>query len=140
MTSAAQNMETEFAFRPQSEARGALRTEIQSVALQGRTPRVSKMVALAIHLQGLVDAGEVKDYTTMAKAGHVSRARITQIMDFTLLAPDIQEEILFLPNIREGRDKLNERMLRRVASEPSWEVQRQEWSDLRTSLEIGISR
>jgi hypothetical protein len=29
--------------------------------------------------------------------GRVSRARLTQVMDLLLLAPDIQEEILFLP-------------------------------------------
>jgi len=34
----------------------------------------------------------------------VTRARITQIMKLLNLAPDIQEEILFLPRTVKGRD------------------------------------
>jgi hypothetical protein len=34
---------------------------------------------------------------TALSLGHVSRARITQIMNLAVLAPDIQETLLFLP-------------------------------------------
>jgi hypothetical protein len=91
------------------------------------------MMALAIHLRELVDNGQVKDYTTLAELGHVSRARITQIMDLTLLAPDIQEALLFLPKIERGRDRLNERMLRGIAAESMWARQREKWRELRIS-------
>jgi hypothetical protein len=53
----------------------------------------------------------------LAELGHVSRARITQIMDLTLLAPDVQEALLLLPKIEKGRDRINERMLRVIAAE-----------------------
>jgi hypothetical protein len=43
-----------------------------------------------------------KDYSQLARLGHVSRAQITQIMNLLLLAPDIQEEILFLPKTVAG--------------------------------------
>jgi hypothetical protein len=33
----------------------------------------------------------------LARLGHVSRARITQIMNLRLLAPDLQEDLLFMP-------------------------------------------
>jgi len=56
-------------------------------------------MALAIHTRALVDRGEVADYAELARLAHVSRPRITQIMDLTLLAPDVQEAILFLPVI-----------------------------------------
>ena len=103
----------------------------KEAAPKGRTPRASKMMALAIHLQELVDSGQVQDYTTLAELGHVSRARITQIMDLTLLAPDIQEALLFLPKIVKGRDRVNERMLRDISAESVWEKQRELWSRLR---------
>ena len=44
----------------------------------------------------------VKDYAELARPGRVSRARMTQIMNLLMLAPDIQEEILFLPRIERG--------------------------------------
>lgn len=94
----------------------------------GRTPRISKMMALAIHLQELVDSGKVTDYAELARAGFVSRARVTQIMNLTLLAPDIQEAVLFLPQIPSGRDPLSERKLRQVAANPIWACQREHWA------------
>ena len=51
-------------------------------------------------------SGQVKDYAELARLGHVSRARITQIMNLLLLAPDIQEEILFLPKTVAGHDPI----------------------------------
>jgi len=47
----------------------------------GSVPRVSRLMALAIHMQELVDSGEVTDYAELARLAHVSRARITQIMN-----------------------------------------------------------
>ena len=37
---------------------------------------------------------EVRDYADVARLGYVTRARVTQIMNLALLAPDIQEELL----------------------------------------------
>ena len=47
-------------------------------------------------MPGLVDTAKVADYADLARPVHVSRARITQIMNLLLLAPHIQEAILFL--------------------------------------------
>jgi hypothetical protein len=52
--------------------------------------------------------------------GRVTRARITQIMKLLDLAPDIQEQILFLPS-RKG---LNERNPRPIVSRIDWNEQR----------------
>ena len=40
--------------------------------------------------------------------GHVIRARVTQIINLNLLAPDIQEDLLFLPRVERGRDPIRE--------------------------------
>ena len=97
---------------------------------EGRVPRVARLMALAIRLQNLMDTGEVADYSTLADIGHVSRARITQIVNLTLLAPDIQEAILFLPTIKQGPDRITERDLRPLAAEPDWGKQREMWAEL----------
>jgi len=41
-----------------------------------------------------VDQGEMRDYADVARLGYVTRARLTQIMNLLLLAPDIQEALL----------------------------------------------
>lgn len=130
------SLNTSFEFRP-ANASNATRGngKIKEVNMPlGRTPRVSKIMALAIHLQGLVETGDIKDYATLATLGHVSRARITQIMDLTLLTPDVQEALLFLPRIENGRDKINERMLRNIMAEPVWEKQRDLWNTLQQNV------
>jgi hypothetical protein len=59
-------------------------------------PRISRLIALAIHLDGLIRAGVVRDYADLARLGGVSRARITQIMNLLNLPARKREEILFL--------------------------------------------
>ena len=66
----------------------------------------------------------------MARLGHISRARLTQILNLTLLAPEIQEAILFLPTIQRGPDPIKERDLRSIAAEPDWQKQRRMWRQL----------
>ena len=93
-------------------------------------PRISRLMALAIRMQELVDTGEVTDYAELARLAHVSRPRITQIMDLTLLAPDIQEAILFLPNTDGGRGAVNERAVRRMCGVADWRRQRKVWEQV----------
>ena len=79
-------------------------------------PRIARLMALAIRFEGLVRKGTIRDYADLARRGHVTRARMTQIMKLLDLAPDIQEQILFLPPI----NGLNERNLRRIVSRIDW--------------------
>jgi hypothetical protein len=92
-----------------------------------RVPRVARLMALAIRFEKLVRDGEVADYADLARLGYVTRARVTQIMNLLNLAPDIQEAILFLPPVEEGRDPITERHLRPIAAISDWRVQRGEW-------------
>ncbi len=57
-------------------------------------PRITRLMALAIKFQDMVDRGEVRDYADLARLGYVTRARITQIMNLLNFAPDIQEGVL----------------------------------------------
>jgi hypothetical protein len=96
----------------------------------GRLPRITRYMALAIYYEDLIRNGHVHDYAEIARLGHVTRARVTQIMNLRLLAPDIQDGLLFLPRITKGHDVGNLRSLQSVALQPEWEKQRKRWNDL----------
>jgi hypothetical protein len=57
----------------------------------GGVPRVARLLALALRFETLIREGRVADYSALAGLGHVSRARMTQIMNLLLLAPDNPE-------------------------------------------------
>lgn len=103
------------------------RNQTANVAVAGRIPRVAKLMALAIKFEGLVERGEVADYAELARLGGVTRARLTQIMALTRLAPDIQEAILFLPPVAAGRDPVSEREMRPITARVTWKDQRAAW-------------
>jgi len=94
---------------------------------KGTIPRISRLLALAHHIQGLLDTGQVQSLAQVARLGHVTRARMTQTMDLLLLAPDIQEKIIFLPPITAGRDPVTERGIRRILAESSFAKQQDLW-------------
>src|SRR5258705_7454443 len=83
-------------------------------------PRIARLMALAIRFDGLLRAERFRDYAEIARLGRVTRARMTQIMKLLNLAPDIQEQILFLPNLKG----LNERNLRPIVRRIDWTEQR----------------
>lgn len=93
----------------------------------GHTPRISQLMALAIRFEQLIRDGVVQDQADLARLALVSRARVTQIMDLLMLAPDIQEALLFLPPVHKGRDPITERNLREVLTDANWERQIVAW-------------
>ena len=115
-------------FRTGSQSRKELQSgQLKSPVSPGRVPRVSRLMALAIRFDRLVRNGVVDDYAEIARLGHVTRARLTQIMNLLNLAPDIQEALLCLPPVEKGRDPITERELRPIAVEPNWKKQRRMW-------------
>ncbi len=93
----------------------------------GRVPRVARLMALAIKYDDLLRRGMVPDMSELARLCQVTQPRMTQIMNLLHLAPDIQEEILFLPSVEEGRDPIHEHMLRDMTRSLDWRKQRQAW-------------
>jgi hypothetical protein len=77
-------------------------------------PRISRLMALAIHFDGLIRDGVVKNYADLARLGGVSRARITQIMNLLNLPPWKQEELLFMKG-GPGRAGVTERRVRQIS-------------------------
>lgn len=96
----------------------------------GRVPRVARLMALALHYERLMVDGAVTTQAEIASLCHVTRARVTQIMNMLHLAPDIQEAILFLPPTIAGRDRLHERDIRPIVAQPDWDRQRALWTEL----------
>ncbi len=59
---------------------------------------------------------------------------MTQIMGLLLLAPDIQEELLYLPEVIQGKAAIHEWLLRPLTSEKDWRVQRRMWGRIAKGL------
>jgi hypothetical protein len=76
----------------------------------------------------------VRHYSDLARLSQVTRARMSQIMNLINLAPDIQEEILFLPKTVAGRAPITEAAVRQIACEPLWKRQRARWQELRKDV------
>jgi hypothetical protein len=97
----------------------------------GRVPRVARLMALALRLDELVRTGQVGGYSAVATLGHVTRARISQIMNLIHLAPDLQEALLFLPPTLRGRDPIILADVQPIAAAFDWRKQRRLWRKLR---------
>jgi hypothetical protein len=96
----------------------------------GRVPRVARLMALAIRFEEYLHAGHVSSYRELAELGHVTRPRISQIMNLLNLATDIQAAIIFLPQTEHGRDPIHLRQLQPIAAAPDWRKQRVMWKEL----------
>ena len=89
---------------------------------QGRAPRIARLLALAHKLDAMVRSGEISGYSQLARLGHISPARLTQIILLLHLAPAIQEYILFVS--AADAQFIIELGLRTIAREPRWDRQR----------------
>jgi hypothetical protein len=92
-------------------------------------PRVTKLMALALRLDDLLQSGAIGSYAELARLGHVTRARVCQIMNLVYLAPDIQEALLFLPLTERGRDRIILADLQPIAATLDWRKQQRLWAE-----------
>lgn len=120
-----------FVRRPDKSRALLVTDEPPTSVAPGRVPRILRLMALAIHFDKMIRERKVADQSELARLAHVTQPRMTQLMNLLHLAPDIQEELLLLPRVIQGRDPIHERMLRSIAAEADWGIQRQRWSRLR---------
>jgi len=92
-----------------------------------RPAHVARMLALAHHIQGAIDDGRVADRAAVARGLGLTRARVTQLLDLLLLAPDVQDEVLRMEAV-DGVEPMSERALRAVARMGWWMEQQREWT------------
>jgi hypothetical protein len=98
-----------------------------------RTPRIAKLMALAIRFDEMLRTGEASDTIDLARRGHVTQPRMSQIMALNQLAPDIQEALLNLPATK-GKPEIHEKRLRPIAAMLSWDEQRVAWRELSATV------
>ena len=84
-------------------------------------------MALALKFEQMMREGVVHNYAVLAALGQVSRSRLTQVMNLLNLAPDIQEQILFLTWETAEQRGIHERSVRQLSSQLSWTEQRARW-------------
>jgi hypothetical protein len=98
-----------------------------------KVPRISRLMALAIRFDEMLRTGEASDMIELARRGHVTQPRMSQIMALNQLAPDIQEALLNLPSTK-GKPEIHEKRLRPIAAMLSWEEQRVAWQGFRKQV------
>ena len=90
-------------------------------------PRVSRLLALALKMDQMIQVGTVKNYSELAHLGQVSTSRISQVMNLLHLAPDIQEDLLLGSRPASW---LRESAIRRLSTIVLWSEQRDRWRKL----------
>lgn len=108
---------------------GAFQSDESKPALE-RIPRISRYMALAIHFEDLIRRDVVTDYADLVRLGHVTRARVTQIMNLRLLAPKIQEQILYHDSEPKSAARIDLKSLQLLTSDLDWNRQRKAWDAL----------
>lgn len=131
------NTGTEIQFKLHSTRKPREGMPAEPVSQRGRLPRVSQVMALAIHFQWTIENGEATDYADLARLAGLSRERMSQIMELVWLAPEIQQEILELPATQTGRFPISEVAARKVAERLEWAEQLEAWGDLKRSARVG---
>lgn len=91
-----------------------------------RIPRVARLLALAHQIDDEIRAGRIRDLADAARLAGVTRARMTQIANLLLLAPEIQEAVL----CATGEHVPGERELRAIVRQPLWDEQLAAWRAL----------
>ena len=129
-------VERTFHFVRQSRGTKAVVAGIEPPPAPRRVPRVARLMAFAVRFERLIKEGAVTNYSELARLGHVTRARVSQVMYLLYLAPDIQEELLFLPPVERGRDPLALRDLLPIATITDWRAQRRVWKWLRSEADL----
>ena len=130
------SVSVDFQFSIKQRGRGAKKRIVEGTAQSDeskpaleRIPRISRYMALAIHFEDLIRQGVVTDYADLARLGHVTRPRITQIMNLRLLAPEIQEKLLLCEKNGDDRMPIQLKSLQVLATICSWKTQRKLWEN-----------
>jgi hypothetical protein len=124
-----------FGHRGRSQEAPADERQPPTTLASARVPRIARLMALALHIEALLQTGTVSSYAEVARLGHVSRARVSQILSLVQLAPDLQEQLLFLKRPADGREPLPLRHVLSVAAILEWSQQRRRWRKLRPTTQ-----
>jgi hypothetical protein len=96
------------------------RAQERSRTSPARTPRVARLLALGHNIERRIRTGELQDLAHASRVLGLTRARVTQIVNLTLLAPALQAEIVSSAPLAAGREPITERKLRAILAQPLW--------------------
>ena len=109
--------------RGRTRFEAAAREPTRPAAPRMRAAAVACVLALAHHIEAAIKCGTFRNRAEAARRLGQADARITQVLNLLVLAPDIQEHVLFL-EAGVGEEALTERALRQVARALDWDEQR----------------
>lgn len=90
-------------------------------------PSLKDFLLFAYFIEDQIENG-VCSYTKLAKQFNKTPTRISQIVRFKYIAPEIQQDILF------NNPKVAERRFRTILSEPNWQEQIELWNQLKDAF------
>lgn len=97
-----------------------------------KEPKLRQHLILAYQIQGLLEAGKARDLKQVATWLNLGHIKMYLLMNMMLLAPSIQEEILF-SNTKLIR-LIPEYKMNEIAREASWDAQKKMWQELIAGL------
>jgi hypothetical protein len=103
-----------------------VREEAEPAEAVRRPALAAVQLALAHGWATAIARGDYGSCAELAAELKLTRARVSQLMDLTLLAPDIQEDVLFLETV-DGQEPLGEAKVRRVLKAGDWSALREAW-------------
>jgi len=89
----------------------------QAVPTAKPVTKLARMLALAHYIERAIERGVIKGNSDAARVLGLSRARLTQVMNLLLLAPEVQARIL------AGEIATTEHDLRQVVKVADWKTQ-----------------
>lgn len=93
-----------------------------------KEPRLRQFLLLAYQAQELLNNGKAKDLKQIADWLNITHTKMYLLLNMLMLAPSIQEEILFSNN------NLPEYKMNEITREISWDKQKKMWQELKAEL------
>lgn len=98
-----------------------------------RRAKIAKTLALAHHVEASIQAGRFEYAASVYRSLGLDNSRLYQVLSLRRLAPDIQEDVLFL-TAPDGVEPFTEKALRAIARILDWAEQRQKYAVLRPAF------
>ena len=103
-----------------------------------KEPSLRQNLILAYQIESILSEGRAKDLNEIAGWLNMGRTRLFQVANLLLLAPSIQEDIIFAHNAIIKQ--IPEYKTREIVNEPLWESQRELWSSLLSNTSLDQKR
>jgi len=101
-----------------------------------RLPRITRLMALSIRYERLIKQGVITRHIDLADLAGIDRTQVSRIIQLQLLAPDIQEWLLNLPETEKSEDPVMWTDVQPLTQIASWRQQHQHLKQILASKGI----